>query len=66
MTPQEKAKELVDKFNGCIYEYPSELYPDDIEIKTAKQCALVAVDEILSDTKSFLYWSDVKRELELL
>jgi hypothetical protein len=38
MTPQEKAKELVDKY--------FELYIDN---HTCKKCALIAVDEILSE-----------------
>lgn len=47
MTPQEKAQELVDKYKnpfnriGCIP--PSETMFDS----TTKQCALIAVDEII-------------------
>ena len=61
MTPKEKAKELVFKFD------------DTMEFSTpqrfAKQCALIAVDEILkaigfSDNK--FYWQEVKQELEKL
>lgn len=40
MTPKEKAKELVDKFR--IHQPVWELKED------AKQCALIAVDEILN------------------
>jgi hypothetical protein len=42
MTPKEKAKELVGKFN---YESKHFLMLD------AKQCALIAVDEMLEATK---------------
>ena len=70
MTPKEKARELVSKYvhltkqisgaNGTIYN--------------SKQCALIAVDEILN-VKSFLksmplqdvkYWQEVKEEIEKL
>ena len=43
MTPKEKAKELVDKFR--ISKAITESY--------AKQCALIAVDEILNTLKIF-------------
>jgi len=61
MTPKEKAKELVDKMLFC--------YQGNIDKYTSKQCALIAVDEILkaigfSDNK--FYWNDVKQELEKL
>jgi hypothetical protein len=43
ITPQEKAKELVDKM---LY-----FYQGYIDKYTAKQCALIAVDELLDYTK---------------
>jgi hypothetical protein len=39
MTPKEKAKELVDKMLFC--------YQGNLDEYTAKQCALIAVDEII-------------------
>ena len=39
MTPKEKAKELVDKMLYC--------YQGHIDKYTSKQCALIAVGEIL-------------------
>lgn len=75
MTPQEKAKELVDKF----YQYlPIERYVTTSEGElsweyhgwgNAKQCALIAVDEILEDYQSWVtnnYWEEVKQEIEKL
>jgi hypothetical protein len=64
MTPREKAVELVHKF-GMENQY----------YERAKQCALIAVDEILSMgimshsgdwqmAKS--YWEEVKQEIEKL
>ena len=70
MTPQEKAKELVDKFrnefNWVEKDHDVDLYRD------TKQCALIAVDEILKITwvDKFLsvedYWQQVKHEIEKL
>ena len=63
MTPQEKAKELVDKFSN-------EVLIDNYE---SKRCALIAVDEIINnvlgnDWSSPLidYWQEVKFEIEQL
>ncbi len=61
MTPQEKAKELVTKYKGFG------MYNESI---AAKQCALIAVDEILSvawlDYPIAKYWLEVKQEIEKL
>jgi hypothetical protein len=58
MTPKEKAEELVEKFR--ISKAITESY--------AKQCALIAVDEILKTNpyKARNYWQEVKTEIELL
>jgi hypothetical protein len=66
MTPKEKAKELVYK-----YEYLVEY-----ELKDMKQCALIAVDEILQmvdetmqgwlDADIIAHWEQVKKEIEKL
>ena len=79
MTPKEKAEELVDKFYQTT---PNENYVNDpLGIgryeawKQAKQCALIAVDEIAKCTKhekeqfendrfSENYWDLVKQEIE--
>jgi hypothetical protein len=59
MTPKEKAQELVDKFN---YESKHYLMLD------AKQCALIAVDEILNllPLANRNFWRQVKHEIENL
>ena len=56
MTPKEKAQELVDKFN---YESKHYLMLD------AKQCALIAVIEILNllPLANRNFWRQVKHEL---
>lgn len=60
--PKEKAKELLDKMTTNA---DSLIYKNQY----AKECALIAVDEILkaigfSDNK--FYWQEVKQELEKL
>ena len=62
MEPREKAIELVHKF-GMENQY----------YERAKQCALIAVDEIINVTvglngwiDGFQYWEQVKQEIEKL
>jgi hypothetical protein len=70
MTPQEKAKQLVGNF--CNVEFLKDYEGMDYEL--AKECALIAVDEILSSrpyiTESQLdyqyYWEQVKIEIKKL
>jgi len=68
MTPKEKAAELVHKFIE-----PAKSYYSDIEWKEknnkAKQCAIIAVDEIFSnntDISKHDYWIEVRTEIENL
>ena len=66
MTAKEKAKELVNKY----------LQVYDGRLPIAKQCALIAVDEILSELTEIPYgleylnrlnyWLEVKQEIEKL
>lgn len=81
MTPQEKAKELFDKFHFVNSE-SVELETGDYELlfslheSDAKECALIAVEEILDSLKfmpygiQYLsardYFEEVKEELEQL
>jgi hypothetical protein len=63
MTPQEKAKELFDKYYTELPDFAG--YQD---LETAKQCALIAVDEVINSmtvaTSVHLpYWQQVKHEL---
>jgi hypothetical protein len=65
MTPKEKAQELLINFYNIIKHPELDCWED------AKQCALIAVDEILklvSDDldlyyKDCIYWEEVKIEL---
>jgi hypothetical protein len=70
MTSKDKAKELFNKMYNC------EL---DISYYAAKQCALIALEEILIEIrkiydiyteeniiKIYQYWQEVKQEIEKL
>jgi hypothetical protein len=72
MTPQEKAKELVEKFS---------VYADTFHegnLKNAKQCAMIVCDELYKASHYVIdrpdyqgegyneYWTKVKQELEKL
>ena len=71
MTPKEKAQDLVDKFIAHTRVFHETLGWEDY-IDSAKQCALVAVDEILNinsvdkDFSLSFYWQDVKDEIQNL
>ena len=62
MTATEKAQELVEKFNK------NEKLFHSIDFYQAKQCALIAVNEILDVCKTYLspYYNDLKKEIEKL
>jgi len=75
MTPKEKAKELVDNFLEKIPFADTYIYKDWRKemYDKAKQCALIAVDEILNQFYGMLdleydieYWEEVKQEIEKL
>jgi hypothetical protein len=69
MTPKEKAKELVDKFRLHVLE--KDFFGDSVEHDNAKQCALIAVDELINSMaiqqcNADEYWQEVKQEIEKL
>ena len=74
MMPKEKAEELIHKFAkpiDALHKYP-------MCYETSKQCALIAVDEIISlmikfhgrhiedNISEIEYWQKVKQEIEKL
>jgi hypothetical protein len=74
MTPKEKAEELVDNFKMKVLDRDGTSAMNYFEIK---QCALIAVDEILNISKivsirrdkvymELEYWIEVKQEIENL
>jgi hypothetical protein len=60
MTPKEKCNELFEKYYECNF-YTFGFYCKS----TAKKCALICVDEILS-WNPILFWETVKTEIEKL
>ena len=77
MKPREKARELVDKMYYCQRYVDGENYIPLEAYKRAKQCALIAVDEIIlaipdaSDDDSpynheLKYWQEAKEEIDKL
>jgi hypothetical protein len=76
MTAKEKAEDLVNKFFQFKPRFKLDI-DNEKEYYQAKQCALIAVDEIISDYKNYLfhanteykglmYWKEVKQELDKL
>ena len=56
MTSREKAKELVERYDETLTYLESK--------SKAKECALVAVDEIISLVGRYTnYWQEVKQEI---
>lgn len=64
MTPKEKAEQLFDSFLNI-----------GVGNDWAKQCALIAVDEIINEfafndsdyaDRRYAYWNEVKQEIEKL
>ena len=66
MTPKEKAFKLLERFRLNVLDYEGA----SINTHKAKQCAIIAVDEILNahlfDLDEKQYWHEVKVEIEKL
>jgi len=65
MTPKEKSKDLFLKNFELIPNYIKQIDAKHI----AKQCALIAIDEIMKagiHTLDLLYWEEVKEEIKNL
>jgi len=73
MTPKEKAKELFGKY--AMYLRANLMYDEEAN-EDAKQCTLIAVDEIIASNPIAFdeddnciakqWWKEVKKEIELL
>lgn len=70
MKPKDKAKYLIFLFANKIQKYDTILY----QKKLSKKCALIAVEELLSETEerdgmrviNNPYWIEVRNEIEKL
>ena len=71
-SPKEKAKELFDEYHNLIQEIGGELGQEILVSILAKNCALIAVDEILrirsvnKDDILSNYWEEVEQEINNL
>jgi hypothetical protein len=66
MTPKENAKELFDKYYQIFVDDVDEHFIDTSK-RISKQCALIAVNEILDAMSEWdYYWEKVKEEIEKL
>jgi hypothetical protein len=74
MTAKDKAKQLVEKFIEHTQEW-DELDGYVNDVYNSKQCALIAVDELIKQCwdyrdidleKSSDYWKEVKQEIQNL
>jgi hypothetical protein len=63
MTPKEKAKELFDKYK---LSFAGEISNDEDWESLAKQCAFIAIDELILNCShlEIYYWQQVKQEIE--
>jgi len=82
MTPKEKAEELVNKYLRTYPIYDNPTVVISYTNNEAKQCALIAVNEIIENNLEYLrdaglhndvalnidlsFWKKVKQEIELL
>ena len=65
MTPKEKAKILVGEY------FDNDLLFEDLSFIQAKQCALIAIDELIDELSGlslnrYEYFNKVKKEIEKL
>jgi hypothetical protein len=78
MTPKEKAKKMVEIYNQvseCGIWNTTNVFVT-LNKELAKQCALIAVDEIINNSLEYMgcdlndgeiiYWQEVKQEIEKL
>jgi hypothetical protein len=73
MTPKEKAEELVIDKYGSNYPIICKMSSRNMYRSEAKQCALIAVDEIINllwythkNETEYRYWQEVKQEIQAL
>jgi hypothetical protein len=68
-SPKEKAKELFDQYHNLIQEIGGELGQEILVSILAKNCALIAVKQILDNdlnSEVYFYWEEVEEEINNL
>jgi hypothetical protein len=65
MTPKEKAEELFNKYATYAVMWTGGI---EVEKQNCKQCALIAVDEIMNNCYEVHkpFWLEVKQEIETI
>jgi hypothetical protein len=72
MTPREKAEALVNSYRIILMNEDTECGNEILCTSIAKQCALIAVDELIYETQFEVpnirqrYWINVKHEINKL
>ena len=69
MTPKDKAISLVDSYRMILMNQDTECGEEILCTVIAKQCALIAVDNVLwmaSHYATIDYWQEVKQEIQEL
>jgi hypothetical protein len=81
MTPQEKAEKLVDSYRLILIKSDTDAGEEILCTLLAKECALVAVDEVLNvlpqseyledrdeyyENRERLFWKQVEQEIQKL
>ena len=74
MTPKEKAKDLIDIYKDIteIIKFDFDKVTTITDYNLAKNCALIAVDELIYETQFEVpnvrqkYWNNVKLEIKKL
>jgi hypothetical protein len=70
MTPQDTANKIISKYFIMLRH---DKLIEDVNLHTAKKCALIAVDEIINtieyssqadELSKISYWTEVKKEIE--
>ena len=68
-SPKEKAKELFDHYHNLIQEIGGDLGHEILVSILAKNCALIAVKQILDNdlnSEVYFYWEEVEEEINNL
>jgi hypothetical protein len=70
MTPKERANQLVNVYYNSIMSFLT----NNMKLENAKKCALIAVDEIISEIEPSVsmdiiesrvkYWNEVRQEIK--